>query len=69
MHAQGTPAKGREERTLADAPFGARLQGTALQMKMLQFSRKQSLTHARQFKLSPTPRMMKSLAQVGLYCS
>jgi hypothetical protein len=52
-----TPATGYGERALADAPIGARLQGTTSPNKTSQFSRKQRLDAlARQFKLSPSPR-------------
>lgn len=56
MAAPRTPGKGRVERTLADAPFGARLQGTAPTHKNLPvFRGSSSLTRSRQYRHVATP--------------
>lgn len=53
-YAPRTPGKGRKERALAGAPFGARLQGTASFLQNLPvFLGSSVLTLARQFDLSP----------------
>jgi hypothetical protein len=49
--APGAPAKGHEERTLADAPFGARLKALLLHMKFGGFPGSSVLTLARQFQV------------------
>jgi len=48
-----TPAKGRTERTLADAPCGARLKALLLYMKLGGFLGSSDLTLARQFNCRP----------------
>lgn len=46
-----TPGKGHEKRTLADAPFGARLKALLSHGKIAGFLGSSVLTHTRQFKL------------------
>ena len=62
--ARRTPAKGRIERTLADAPCGARLKALPLSIELGGFLQSSVLTHTRQFELSSALSGADSLALV-----
>lgn len=53
MDALGTPAKGHEKRTMADAPFGARRPRRCVLIRVWRFSQKQQLDAHASFMMSP----------------